>query len=81
MGWSPEPTTKKEFLRRLWCEMVVYESTGTGPVGRKSCCPSCEGWLIIYYGVGGGKEKGRFQKDFHMLKKTHRIPEALPLPN
>ena len=49
---------------------------GTGPVGRKSCCPGCEGWLIIYYGVGGGKEKGRLRKYFHMLKKTQRILEA-----
>ena len=31
-------------------------------------------WLIIYHGVRGGKEKGRLRKDFHMLKKTHRIP-------
>ena len=39
----------------------------------------CEGWLIICRGVGGGKEKGRLRKYFHMLKKTHKIPEALPL--
>jgi len=38
-GWSPEPRAKKEFLRHLWCKMVVYESVGTGPVARKSCCP------------------------------------------
>ena len=80
MGWSPEPTTKKEFLRSLWCKIGGLLKHGTGPVGRKSCCTGgWEGWLIIYYGVGGGKEKGRLRKYFHMLKKTHKIPEALPL--
>ena len=28
---------------------------GTGLVGRKSGCPgACEGWLIIYLGIGKG---------------------------
>ena len=48
--------------------------------GQKELLPrGGEGWLIIYYGVGGGEEKGRLQKEFHMLKKTHWIPEVLPL--
>ena len=38
----------------------------------------CEGWLIIYHGIGEGKEKGVFKRTV-MLKKTHRILEALPL--
>jgi len=41
----------------------------------------CEGWLIIYYGVGGGKAKGGFQKNFDMLKRTYKILEGLPLSN
>ena len=45
----------------------------------RAAAPGCEGWLIIYYGVGGGKEKGRLRKYFHMLKATPRTPEALPL--
>ena len=57
-----------------------YESIGTGPMGKMSCCPrSCEGWQILYLGVGGGKEKGNFQKNFHMLKRACKILEALPL--
>lgn len=45
--------TKKEFLRRLWCKMAVYESPGTGPVGRKSCCPGGEGWQVMVPAVRG----------------------------
>lgn len=39
----------------------------------------CEEWLIIYLGVGVGKEKGDFQKDFPMVKRTQKVLEALPL--
>ena len=38
-------------------------------------CPDCEEQMIIYGGVGGGKDKGSFQKNFHMLK-TYRLLEA-----
>ena len=32
-------------------------------LGQKELLPwGCEGWLIIYHGVGGGKEKGRLRK-------------------
>ena len=37
---------------------------------------NCEEQLMIYFGVGEGKDKENFQKDFHMLKKTYRILEA-----
>ena len=57
MGWSSEPTTKKEFSRCLWCKMVVYESTGTDLWAEGAAALGCEGWLIRYCGVGGGKEK------------------------
>lgn len=33
----------------------------------------------MYYGVGGAKKKKGEQKDFYMLKKIHRVPEALLL--
>lgn len=55
---------KRAFLRRLWCKM---------PWG-------CEGWLIIYYGVGEVIRKREvFQKDFHLLKRTYKTKEALSL--
>ena len=38
----------------------------------------CEKQLIINSGVGGGKEERGFESIF-MLKKTHKILEALPL--
>ena len=48
--------------------------------GQKELLPQvCEGWLIIYHGVGGGEEKGRLRKHFHLSKKTSRTLEALLL--
>ena len=39
--------------------------------GQKELLPQgCEGWLIIYHGVGGGEEKGGLRKHFHMSKDT-----------
>ena len=53
---------------------------GDRTLGQKELLPrGCEGWLITYHEVGGGKEKGRLRKYFHVLNKTHKIPEALPL--
>ena len=52
---------QERILEVSWCRMVV---TGTGPVGRKSCCPRVEGWLSVYYAVGGGEEKGGFKRIF-----------------
>ena len=40
---------------------------------------ACERWLIMYLGVGVGKEKGGFQKNFCMLNRTYKVLEALPL--
>ena len=55
------------------------KAQGQDPWAERAAAPGCEGWLIIYHGVGGSKEKGRLRKYFHMLKKTHKIPEALPM--
>ena len=44
-------------------------------------CQDCEEQLIIHSGVGGGKDKGTVQKDFHRLKKNHKISEACLLSN
>ena len=74
--------TKKEFLRHYWCKIGGLLKHGDRTHEQKEMLHGgCEGWLIIYHGVGGGKEKGRLRKYFHMLKKTHKIPEALPLSN
>ena len=34
---------------------------------------------VIYYGVGGGEEKGRLRKYFHMLKKIHKNTGGLAI--
>ena len=39
---------------------------------------ACAGLTDYILGSGGVKEKGRFQKDFHMLRRTYKILEALP---
>ena len=36
------------------------KARGQDPWAERAAAPGCEGWLIIYYGVGGGKDKGRF---------------------
>ena len=68
---------KEEYLRCLWCTKVILLKHRDRTHGQKGQLPQdCEGQLTIYSGVGGGKDKGSFQKDFHMLKKTHRILEG-----
>ena len=57
----------------------LIKARGQDPSAERAAARGCERWLIIYHGVGGGEEKGRLRKYFHMLKKTHRIPKGLPL--
>ena len=41
--------TRKEFLRCLWCKMVVLLKPGDRTCGQEELLPwACEGWLIIY---------------------------------
>ena len=45
--------TKKEFLRHLWCKLVVLLKHRDRTPGQKKLLPRAyEGWLIIYLGVG-----------------------------
>ena len=63
--WGPEPTTKKEFLRRLWCKMVVLLKHGDNTSGQEELLPlACEGWLIIYLRVGRGLRIAVLSKEF-----------------
>lgn len=55
------------------------KAQGQDPRAERAAAWACEGWLIVYLEVWEGKGKERFQKAFHVLKKTPRIPEALPL--
>ena len=55
------------------------KARGQDPWAERAAAPGCGGRLIIYHGVGGGKEKGRLRRNVHMLKKIPGIPEALPL--
>ena len=73
--------TEKEFLRCLSCKMVVLlkHRDRTPGMGRKCCCPGLVRVADCIPGSGGRYGKGRFQKNFHMLRKTYRILEALPL--
>ena len=57
--------TKKEFLRHLWCKIVVLLKHGDRTHGQEGLLPwGYEGWLIIYLGVDGGKEKAGFNRIF-----------------
>ena len=50
-----EPITKKEFLKYLWCKMVLLLKHGDRTHGQEERLPqACEEWLIIYLGVGRG---------------------------
>ena len=76
--WSLIGSRANDQERNIWCKMMVLLMHGDRTCGQKELLPQdCEGQLIIYFGVGGSK--GKFQKDLHMLKKTHRILEALLL--
>ena len=79
--------TKKEFLRRLWCKMVVLLKHRDRTHGQEeSCFPrACEGWLIIYLGVGrglriayslrnSGSKVSRTLKGLAIVGKRPRIP-------
>ena len=58
--------------------MVVLLKHGDRTHGQKELHLGCEGWLIIYLGVGRDQKKEGFQKNFPMLKRTYKILEALP---
>lgn len=66
-GWSPEPNTKKE-VRYLCCKMVVLLKHTQQ--WAESCRTRGLSSGIIYSRAGGNKEKGGFQKNFHILKRT-----------
>ena len=74
---SPRPrkNSRDVFGAKWW----FMKARGQDPWGESTAALGCERWLIIYHEVGGGEEKGRLRKYFHMLKKAHKIPEALPL--
>ena len=55
--------TKKEFLRCLWCKMVVLLKHGDRTRGQEE---PCKGWLIIYPGVRRGMRiVGSFLEEHH----------------
>ena len=44
--------TKKEFLRHLWCKMVVLLTHRDRTHGQEELLPrACEGWLIVERGL------------------------------
>ena len=53
---------KKEFLKTSLVQKGDF-------LKAKRAAPDAEETLVIYLGVGRGKVKGSFQRDFHMLKK------------
>lgn len=63
--WGSEPKAKKEFLRCLGCKQVFLLRHGDRSYGQRGLPRDCEEQLIIYYGIGGGKARGSFRKDFH----------------
>ena len=69
----------ERILETSLIKMVVLLKHRDRTCGQEELHWGCEEWLIIYLGVGRGKEKGNFQKNFHMLKRTCKILEALPL--
>ena len=68
--------TKKEFLRRLWCKMVVLLKHGDRIHGQEELLPwACEGWLIIYLGVGRGLRIAYSLRNFgNKVSRTLRGP-------
>ena len=72
--------TKKEFLRCLWHKLVILLKHCDWTCGQELLHQDCKEWLIIYTEeLGEVREKGGFQKNFYMLKRTYQISEALSL--
>lgn len=62
--------TEKEYLTCLWCKRVVLLKHGDRTYRQKELLPlGCEEWLIIFVGVGGGKEKGDSKRIFRYVKE------------
>ena len=61
VGWGPEPMAEK-FLRHPGCGKMVLLKHRDRTHGQKELPWGCEEWLIIYNGVGGGKEKRKYLK-------------------
>ena len=71
---------RKEFLRHLWCKKVILlYSTGTGPVGKKSCLGAVKSHWSYTKELEEVRTQGGLQRDFDMLMRTPKIPEALLL--
>ena len=49
--------------------------------GQKELHWAYEEQLITYLKLGEVREKGSFQKNFHMVKRIFKIPEGLPMSN
>ena len=45
---------KEEFLRRLWCKMILLKPVDRTREQEELLPRACEGWLTIYLGVGRG---------------------------
>ena len=73
VGWGLEPMAKKEFLRCPWLQNGDPWTKRAAALGLWGCV-----WFYTWE-LRGWEGKKRFQKDFHMLKKTHRVSEAFCL--
>lgn len=68
-----ELTTKKQFLRHVWCKIVVLLKQGDRTGGQKELHWAYEEQLIIFYLFGGGKLKRRFSYPKEDLRDTRDL--------
>ena len=63
--WGPEPMTKKEFLRQLWCKMVVLLKHGDRTCGQEELLP----WAWLYTWELGEEGRKRFSRQLSYTKE------------
>ena len=45
-------------------------------MGRKEIHWGCEEWMIIYFGAGGGEDKGKFPQGLSLVKENSQDPRG-----
>ena len=76
MVGGPAPTTKKEFSKTSLGKKGILLKHGDGTQGLEELRWGCEEWLVLPYGVGEVKSKGGLQRDFDVLTRSPKLPEA-----
>ena len=68
---------QERILRGLWCKKMFLLKHGDRTHGQEELHWGCAEWLIIYLGVGGGKDKRKFPRGLSHAKEDSEDPGGL----